>query len=67
MFPHAKRVVAVTGVMLTVLVSGSTGASAAGDFGHHVRTCAQTMGFSGAHNPGMHQGLHGWHPNHACA
>ena len=67
MFTHAKRAVVVTGVMLTVLVSGSTAASAAEDFGQHVRTCAQTMGFNGAHNPGMHQGRSGWDPNHACA
>jgi Spy/CpxP family protein refolding chaperone len=31
-----------------------------GDFGEHVRVCAQTMGFTGSHNPGMHQGYAGW-------
>jgi hypothetical protein len=30
------------------------------DFGQHVRTCAQTMGFTGSHNPGMHHGYAGW-------
>lgn len=30
------------------------------DFGQHVRQCAQTMGFSRAHNPGMHHGAAGW-------
>lgn len=29
-------------------------------FGSHVSECASTMGFSGAHNPGMHQGAAGW-------
>jgi len=29
-------------------------------FGNHVRDCVQTMGFSGSHNPGMHQGAAGW-------
>ena len=29
-------------------------------FGRHVRQCAQTMGFSGTHNPGMHQGYADW-------
>ena len=36
------------------------------DFGQHVSTCAQTMGFDGTHNPGMHQGKSGWDPGHAC-
>ena len=30
------------------------------EFGWHVSECAQTMGFSGDHNPGMHQGFAGW-------
>jgi len=30
------------------------------DYGHHVAGCAQTMGFDGEHNPGMHQGRTGW-------
>jgi hypothetical protein len=30
------------------------------NFGQHVSTCAQTMGFSADHNPGMHQGASGW-------
>jgi hypothetical protein len=36
------------------------------DFGQHVRHCAQTMGFDGTHNPGMHQGKSGWEPGHMC-
>lgn len=43
----------------------AAGASAAAPdpspaFGSHVSECALTMGFSGAHNPGMHQGAPGW-------
>jgi hypothetical protein len=30
------------------------------NFGQHVSACAQTMGFSADHNPGMHQGVSGW-------
>ena len=41
-------------------------AAADDDFGQHVRTCAQTMGFDGQHNPGMHQGFHDWSPQHIC-
>jgi hypothetical protein len=48
----------------TVLPASPTTAWAADitgrDFGQHVRTCAQTMGFSGDHNPGMHAGFAGW-------
>lgn len=29
-------------------------------FGPHVSECAKTMGFTGARNPGMHQGAAGW-------
>lgn len=29
-------------------------------FGNHVSECAKTMGFTGAHNPGMHPGAAGW-------
>lgn len=29
-------------------------------FGAHVAGCAQGAGFSGAHNPGMHQGASNW-------
>lgn len=40
--------------------STADAATDSNSFGQHVRTCAQTMGFSGAHNPGMHQGAAGW-------
>ena len=48
------------------LILGPTAAAvastnvAAANFGQHVRTCAQAMGFSGEHNPGMHHGAAGW-------
>ena len=34
------------------------------DFGQHVATHADQMGFGGAHNPGMHRGFAGWPHNH---
>jgi hypothetical protein len=49
--------------------AGSGAATAAGDgqdYGQHVNTCAQTMGFDGTHNPGMHTGFAGWDPSHLC-
>lgn len=59
------RTVAAAAV-LTITVGAWTPATAASDFGDHVSTCAQTMGFSADHNPGMHQGFHGWDPAHTC-
>lgn len=29
-----------------------------GNFGQHASSCAKTMGFSAAMNPGMHHGMH---------
>jgi len=48
--------------VLELLVPGTAHAAdpAANDYGQHVRHCAQTMGFTGEHNPGMHQGNAGW-------
>lgn len=40
---------------LALALPGTANASASG-YGQHVRHCAQTMGFDGRHNPGMHQG-----------
>lgn len=53
----------VTGTLLAgVLALPGTAAlaSPSENFGSHVRDCAQTMGFSGDHNPGMHRGAAGW-------
>jgi len=70
MFTQITRLAARGTVLLAVVVTTALGAgapaTAAGDFGEHVSTCAQTMGFSADHNPGMHQGFHGWHPTHTC-
>ena len=52
--------VAVTVTALTLLTAAPGSASETDNFGQHVRTCAQTMGFSGDHNPGMHHGAAGW-------
>lgn len=54
---------------VVALVTGTAAASpaaAADDFGQHVSTCARTTGFDAQHNPGMHQGFHGWDPSHEC-
>ena len=68
MFKHTTRLAAIgTALAAAVLTVGAgTPAAAAGDFGDHVSTCTQTVGFSGDHNPGMHQGRHGWDPTHTC-
>lgn len=41
-------------------------ANATDDFGQHVRDCAQTHGFDGEMNPGMHQGRYGGVPSMTC-
>jgi hypothetical protein len=57
----------VTAVVAAGLTVGTTAPASAHDrFGDHVRSCAQTMGFDGEHNPGMHRGASGWHPDHTC-
>lgn len=68
---NLRRTVVVLGAMLAGVVTLPTAAAADGgaiesDFGSHVVTCEQTMGFDGQHNPGMHQGLVGWNPEHVC-
>lgn len=56
----------VAGAALTVLTGLTLPATAAEDFGQHVRTCAQGMGLDGQMNPGMHQGRSGWDPSMTC-
>jgi hypothetical protein len=54
-------------LVATVLAAGIAAPAGADDqFGEHVKTCAQTVGFDRVHNPGMHQGFSGWNPDHAC-
>ena len=56
-----KKLAAISISSATLLVPLATSAQASGGaFGQHVRHCAQTMGFSGTHNPGMHRGFAGW-------
>jgi len=45
---------------LLVLSAAPALAEPSSNFGSHVSVCAQTMGFSGSHNPGMHRGAAGW-------
>lgn len=56
-------VLSATSVALALPAAPALAASpsASGTFGQHVATCAHEMGgFTGAHNPGMHQGAAGW-------
>lgn len=62
-----KAVVVASLAASGVLLAGpAQAASEDADYGQHVRTCAQTMGFDGTHNPGMHEGKSGWEPSHEC-
>ncbi len=56
----------ITAVLVLTPAIASAGTSTGQEFGQHVRTCAQTMGFNGTHNPGMHQGFAGWNPAETC-
>ena len=58
--------IAVALAALAGLAVGAGTPAAADTFGQHVRHCAQTVGFDGEHNPGMHRGLAGWSPEHFC-
>jgi hypothetical protein len=65
-----QRVAAAATTALAIMIiptpswadTGTTGR----DFGEHVVHCAQTMGFTGDHNPGMHHGFAGFDPTHTC-
>ena len=52
--------VAVAAMGLAIVSASPAQASGNNDFGKHVAECAQTMGFDGTHNPGMHRGASGW-------
>jgi hypothetical protein len=62
----AIRVAALAAGAATLAVAVAAPAGADDQFGQHVRHCAQTMGFDGEHNPGMHQGYADWSPEHTC-
>lgn len=70
MFKQITRLAAqgtvLSALVLTIAAGAGAPAMAASDFGQHVSTCAQAIGFSANHNPGMHQGFHGWDPTHTC-
>ena len=55
-------VLATTTLIVGFLALPGTAAQAmpSDSFGSHVRACAQSMHFSGSHNPGMHQGAANW-------
>jgi len=59
-----KRTVGLAVIAVALLAwsptAGAEPPAGAGAFGQHVRACAQQVGFSGEHNPGMHQGRSGW-------
>lgn len=63
---RAIRGTVAAAAVVTITVGAWTPATAASDFGHHVSSCARTMGFGADRNPGMHQGFHGWDPTHNC-
>ena len=61
--PMNTRTRLLTVILVTAalaLPAAPAPASTPDTFGGHVRDCAQTMGFSGTHNPGMHHGAAGW-------
>ena len=66
----ALRSAAVTAFVVVGAAFASGSASAApGDttaYDQHVRQCAQMLCFDHRHNPGMHQGITTWDPNHTC-
>jgi hypothetical protein len=47
-------------LLATPTIAQAQSSDAGSGYGQHVSQCAQTMGFSGDHNPGMHHGLSGW-------
>ena len=63
---RAAGVVAATAALALASPAVAAAAGSGADFGQHVRDCAQSMGFDGNHNPGMHHGYAGWDPGHMC-
>jgi hypothetical protein len=61
-----RRTTIAAAISAALMLVGAAAASAADDFGQHVRTCAQGMGLTGDHNPGMHDGAAGWDPSESC-
>jgi hypothetical protein len=63
---RAAGVVAAAATLALASPAVATAAGSGADLGQHVRDCAQSMGFDGVHNPGMHHGYAGWDPSHMC-
>jgi len=65
-----RRLVVIGTAAAAVVVATPVAASAepgtGREFGQHVSACAQTMGFDGTHNPGVHEGFAGWEAMHDC-
>lgn len=55
-----SMVLSVAIFVVVAAAPATVAASVQADFGSHVANCAQTHGFDGDHNPGMHQGRSGW-------
>jgi len=56
-----NRLFATTALAASLLaLTAAPALAATPNVGSHVRVCAQEMGFSGTHNPGMHRGASGW-------
>lgn len=47
-------------LLATPAVASAQPGPARPGFGQHVSQCAQTMGFSADHNPGLHRGVSAW-------
>ena len=64
----ARLIATVASFSLFGLLAAGSSRAAADDaeYGQHVRDCAQVVGFTGTHNPGMHQGRSSWDPGHTC-
>ena len=61
MFRVGRAVVIIVTLAVPLLSSPAWASpQTGGEFGQHVRECARQVGFSGEHNPGMHQGAAGW-------
>ncbi|MBK5250840.1 MAG: hypothetical protein JJE50_15645 [Actinomycetales bacterium] len=55
------RSIAAAALTAIVLLLASPATTVSGTtFGDRVAQRARTTGFSGTHNPGMHQGAHNW-------
>ncbi|NUT37107.1 MAG: hypothetical protein HOV79_28960 [Hamadaea sp.] len=59
----ARRVATAAAVAAALILAAPAAAQAGtgAEYGDHISTCAQTMGFTGSHNPGVHHhGYAGW-------